>query len=135
MKSLTALLLLLLCLGASAQTNSKQKAKGAVTKFVGKWKGEEKCADVSAPVALLFVVADSANRVLLSGIYSVQGNVIGIVKGDTIEIPNQEAVDPNFTNLYMEGKLGFGTNPFSLSGNIVVINNQKRDECTVKYYK
>lgn len=134
MRFLLTPLLLSLVFIAGAQ-NSKQKTKSSVTKFTGKWRGDEKCADVSAPVALLFIVPDSANRVLLSGIYSIQGNVVGFIQADTVVIPKQEAVDPNFTNLYIEGKLGFGINPFSLSGNIIVFNNQKRDECAVKYYK
>ncbi len=134
MRVLLTSILICLFIISSAQS-AKQKGKSSVTKFTGKWKGDEKCADVSAPVALLFIEPDSANRVLLSGIYSIQGNVIGLIQADSVFIPQQEAVDPNFTNLYIEGKLVFGINPFSLSGNIIVINNQKRDECAVKYYK
>jgi hypothetical protein len=118
-----------------AQNASKQKGKNTFNKYVGKWKGSEKCADVSAPVALLFVTAGSGNNVQVSGIYSIQGEINGTIAGDTLVIPRQPVKDPNFMNMVIEGKLAFGTNPFNLSGNIIVVNNQKKDECFVKYYK
>ena len=116
------------------QTTTKQKSKSSNSKFTGKWKGAEKCNDVGAPVALLFVTASGAD-VLLTGIYSIQGQIKATIKGDTIVIPQQEVIDPNFMNLVIEGKLAFGTKPFSLAGKITVLNNQKKDECLVKYYK
>ncbi len=136
MRNLTLIALcLVLTLSAFAQQGKNKKAANNTAKFIGKWKGDEKCADVSAPVALLFIQADTAQQILLSGIYSIQGSIIGKVQADTIFIPKQEAVDPNYTNLFIEGKLVFGFNPFSLSGVIKVLNNQKHDECAVKYYK
>ncbi|HLP52276.1 MAG TPA: hypothetical protein VK154_15410 [Chitinophagales bacterium] len=116
------------------QNDSKKKAKPNYTKFIGKWKGSERCSDVSAPVALLFVDANGP-ELKLSGLYSIQGGVRAMVVGDTIIIPKQEVDDPNFMNMQIEGKLGFGINPFSLGGYIRVINNQKNDACEVKYYK
>lgn len=119
---------------AQKQTTAKSKTNAAHTKFIGKWKGDEKCSDVSAPVALLYIRENGA-EVLVSGIYSSVGEVRATVKGDTIFIPRQEVIDPNFTNLLVEGKLVFGIKPFNLSGKIEVQNNQKKDECEVKYYK
>lgn len=116
------------------QNDGKKKAKVNYSKFIGKWKGSEKCSDVSAPVALLFVEANGP-ELKLSGLYSIQGGVRAMVVGDTIVIPKQEVDDPNFMNMQVEGKLGFGINPFSLGGYIKVINNQKNDACEVKYYK
>jgi hypothetical protein len=119
---------------SSQQAPAKQKSKTNVSRFVGKWKGSETCKAASAPVALLFVSQNGSN-VLLTGIYSTQGQINASIKGDTIVIAQQEVKDPNFKNLFIEGKLAFGTNPFSLSGKVTLLNNQQKDECLVKYFK
>jgi hypothetical protein len=119
---------------AAGQNAAKARAKTSVPKFTGKWKGSEKCTLASAPVALLLVTANGSD-VLLTGLYSVQGQIKAIIIGDTLIISRQEVRDPNFMNLFVEGKLVLGTNPFSLTGDIVVMNNQQKDVCSVKYYK
>jgi hypothetical protein len=119
---------------SSQQATAKQKSKTNVSRFIGKWKGSETCKAASAPVALLLVSQNGSN-VLLSGIYSTQGQITASIKGDTIVIPQQEVKDPNFKNLFIEGKLALGTNPFSLSGKVTLLNNEQKDECLVKYYK
>jgi hypothetical protein len=116
------------------QAGAKQKSKTNVSRFVGKWKGSETCKAASAPVALLFVSQNGSN-VLLTGIYSTQGQINASIKGDTIVIPQQEVKDTNFKNLFIEGKLAYGTNPFSLIGKVTLLNNEQKDECLVKYYK
>jgi hypothetical protein len=133
---LTLLLVGALLIGAAyiPQTASKQKAKSNVSKFIGKWKGSEKCSDASASVALLSVTANDSN-LLLTGIYSIQGQIKATAKGDTVFIQQQEVSDPNFVNLHIEGKLAFGIDPFSLTGKITIQNNQTPDHCDVKYYK
>jgi hypothetical protein len=125
---------ILMSYAGNHQTASKQKAKGNSSKFAGKWKGSENCTDASAPVALLYITSNGA-EILLTGIYSLQGQVKAVAKGDTIVIPQQDVIDPNFKNLIIEGKLAYTTNPNSLAGKITVLNNQKKDECAVKYYK
>jgi hypothetical protein len=113
---------------------TKPATSSSASKFAGRWKGSETCADASAPVALLIVTAKGSNLVL-SGIYSIQGQIKAIAKGDTIVIDKQEVTDPNFMNLIIEGKLAYTTNPTSISGKVSILNNQKKDECLVKYYK
>jgi hypothetical protein len=120
--------------GAPAQTKGAQSTKSDVSKFTGKWKGAEKCNDASAPLALVFI-SGKGSDIFLTGIYSIQGQVKATAKGDTIFIPKQEVADPNFKNLFVEGKLAFAAKPSSLSGKIAVFNNQKKDECFVKYFK
>lgn len=129
-----SLALLIVITASFRQNDSKAKAKGNYTRFIGKWKGAEMCSDVSAPVALLYVTGNGP-EVSVTGIYSIQGAVKATIQGDTLIIPRQAVDDPNFMNMMIEGKLGFGINPFNLSGYIKVVNNQKQDECAVKYYK
>ena len=64
------------------QTATKQKAKSNISKFIGKWKGAEKCNDASAPVAVLVVTLSNPPNVILTGIYSIQGQIKGNAKGD-----------------------------------------------------
>lgn len=119
---------------SNAKTVAKQKVKKVDNPVMGKWKGEEKCKGVSAPTALLFLSSGVSPGVNVSGIYSIQGNINATIKGDTLVIPRQEVKDPNFMNMVIEGKLAFMSGS-KLSGNIIVINNQVKDECMVTYYK
>ena len=103
--------------------------------FVGKWEGNEQCQGVSAAVAIVVITADGANQVFITGVYSLQGKVRGIVKGNTITIPRQEVIDPNLKNFMIEGSLTIGKNHTTLTGVLNVMNNDQRDGCTVNYHK
>ncbi len=121
--------------GYSPAQVGKQKSANSSLKFIGTWKGDEKCKGVSIPVVMITVSGGSGNTVYLSGIYSITGRIEGTVKGDTVYIPLQEVKDPNFTNIHIEGKLAYISNPAALAGTIKIQNNQQPDECMVKYRK
>jgi hypothetical protein len=108
---------------------------GASASFVGKWQGVEQCQVVSAPVAVVFITADGPDQVFLSGLYSIQGKVRGVVKGNTVKIPRQSVIDPNFKNMMIEGSLTLGNNNTTLLGVFAILNNEQRDNCTVSYHK
>ena len=110
------------------------KAAGSAD-FVGKWQGSEQCQAASAPVAIVVITADGPNQVFITGAYSIQGKVRGVVKGNTITIPTQQVVDPNFKNFMIEGSLTIGKDHTTLIGNLIVLNNESRDGCTVAYHK
>ena len=103
--------------------------------FTGKWEGNEQCQGASAAVAIVVITADGANQVFITGVYSLQGKVRGVVKGNTITIPRQSVVDPNLKNFMIEGSLTIGKNHTTLTGVLAVLNNDQRDNCTVNYHK
>ena len=108
---------------------------GGSALFAGKWQGAEQCQGVSAPVAVVVITADGPEQVFLSGLYSIQGKVRGVVKGNTITIPRQAVMDPNFKNVMIEGSLTIGNNNTTLLGVFTILNNELRDNCTVSYGK
>jgi hypothetical protein len=108
---------------------------GAGSDFIGKWQGNEQCQGVSAPVAIVVITADGPGQVFLTGVYSLQGKIKGVVKGNTITIPQQDVVDPNFKNIIIEGSLTLGKNGTALVGVFAILNNDVRDNCTVNYHK
>jgi hypothetical protein len=108
---------------------------GSGSDFVGRWQGNEQCQGVSAPVAIVVITADGPGQVLLTGVYSLQGKIKGVVKGNTITIPQQNVVDPNFKNIIIEGSLTLGKNGTALVGVFAILNNDVRDNCTVNYHK
>ena len=132
---------LLLSFSISHAGNAKLKAAGPSTvkgnsaDFAGTWKGNEQCQSVSAPVAILVISTDGPNQVYITGVYSMQGKIRGVVKGNTITIPRQEVTDPNFKNMMIEGSLTIGTRHNTLTGVFAVLNNSMRDNCTVNYHK
>ena len=103
--------------------------------FVGKWEGNEQCQGVSAAVAIVVITADGPSQVFITGVYSLQGKVRGVVKGNTITIPRQEVIDPNLKNFMIEGSLTIGKSHTTLTGVLTVLNNDQRDNCTVNYHK
>jgi len=81
------------------------------------------------------ITEDGPDQVFLTGIYSLQGKVRGVVKGNTITIPRQAIIDPNFKNIMLEGSLTIGKNHATLTGVFAILNNDQRDNCTVNYHK
>ena len=133
-----ATLLLVIVFSASQAGNLKSMPHPIVaanTEFIGKWEGSEQCQAASAPVAVVVIVADGASQVFITGIYSVQGKIRGVVKSNTITIPRQAVEDPNFKNFMIEGSLTITSNHTSLAGVLTVLNNDTRDNCTVNYHK
>ncbi|MES2621089.1 MAG: hypothetical protein V4615_09565 [Bacteroidota bacterium] len=116
-------------------SSQQQKAKIGNSGFAGTWRGSEKCNSAGAPIAILIIADSGPSEVTLSGIYSLQGQVKAMAKGDSISIPLQEVKDPNFTNLLIEGKLIVSGNPPTVRGNIAILNNQAKDACEVQYSK
>ena len=110
-------------------------ATGKSEDFAGSWKGNEQCQAVSAPVAILVITTDGPNQVFITGIYSLQGKVRGVIKGNTITIPKQAVEDPNFKNILLEGSLTMGSTHKTLTGVFTVLNNDTRDGCTVNYHR
>jgi hypothetical protein len=110
-------------------------ATGKSEDFAGSWKGNEQCQVVSAPVALLTITTDGPTQVFITGMYSFQGKVRGVVKGNTLTIPRQTVEDPKFKNVAIEGSLTIGSNHKTLTGVFAVINNDTRDACTVNYHR
>lgn len=110
-------------------------ATGKSADFAGNWEGNEQCQSVSAPVAVVVITTDGPDQVYLTGIYSIQGKIRGIIKGNTIDIPRQEVIDPNFKNMEIEGSLTMGANHKTLTGVFTVLNNNMRDGCTVNYHR
>ena len=86
-------------------------------------------------MAILTITSSGPEELTLSGIYSIQGKVKAIVKGNLITIPIQEVKDPNFANLMIKGELVFSSDATSVNGKITVANNQTKDECEVQYRK
>jgi len=113
---------------------SNPKGNGSAN-FAGKWQGVEQCQGVSAPVAIVIITTDGPYQVFLTGLYSIQGKVRGVVKGNTINIPRQAVVDLNFKNMMIEGSLTMGNNNTTLLGVFAILNNQAHDNCTVSYHK
>ena len=109
--------------------------KAGSSDFAGTWKGNEQCQSVSAPVAIVVITEDGPDQVFLTGIYSLQGKVRGVVKGNTITIPRQAIIDPNFKNIMLEGSLTIDKNHATLAGVFAILNNDQRDNCTVNYHK
>jgi hypothetical protein len=105
------------------------------TEFIGDWKGKEECQAVSAPVATLVITPDGPDQVFLTGVYSMLGKIRGVVKGNTITIPRQLVIDPNFKNFKIEGSLTITSDYAQLNGVFVVLNNELRDYCTVSFHK
>ena len=103
--------------------------------FVGKWRGKEECQAASAAVAIVVITADGPNQVFITGAYSIQGKIRGVVKGNTITIPRQVVDDPNFKNFMIEGSLTIGKIHATLTGLLAILNNESRDNCTVTYQK
>ena len=110
-------------------------AKAGSSDFAGNWKGNEQCQGVSAPLAIVVITTDGPSQVFLTGIYSIQGKIKGVVKGNTITIPRQVVNDPNFKNLMIEGSLTIGKNHLTLTGVFSVLNNESPDKCIVNYSK
>jgi hypothetical protein len=110
-------------------------ATGKSEDFAGSWKGNEQCQVVSAPVALLVITTDGPDQVFITGMYSFQGKVRGVIKGSTLTIPRQTVEDPKFKNVAIEGSLTIGSNHKTLTGVFAVINNDTRDACTVNYHR
>jgi hypothetical protein len=110
-------------------------ATGKSEVFAGTWKGNEQCQAVSAPVAILVITTDGPNQVFITGMYSLQGKIRGVVKGNTITIPRQTVDDPKFKNVAVEGSLTIGSNYKALTGVLAVLNNDTRDACTVNYHR
>ncbi len=137
--------LLPVCLFAIAFSfamNARAGSKAATTSsaikssdFAGKWQGNEQCTVVGAPVAIVVITTDGPTQVYLTGIYSIQGKVRGVIKGSTVIIPRQVVEDPNFKNLEIEGSLTLGNSHNTLTGIFAVLNNGSRDGCTVNYRK
>jgi hypothetical protein len=103
--------------------------------FAGNWKGNEQCQAVSAPVALLTINTDGPDQVYISGMYSLEGKVRGVIKGNTLTIPRQAVEDPKFKNIAIEGSLTIGSSRKTLTGVVAVLNNDTRDACTVNYHR
>ena len=103
--------------------------------FIGKWQGNEQCQGVSAPVAIVVITADGPTQVFITGAYSIQGKIRGVVKGNAIAIPRQTVDDPNFKNFMIEGSLTLAKNHLNLTGVLAVLNNDSRDNCTVNYHR
>jgi len=113
---------------------SNIKAAGSAD-FAGKWQGSEQCQAASAAAAVVVITTDGPNQVFITGVYSIQGKIRGVVKGNTITIHTQQVVDPNFKNFMIEGSLTIGKDHTTLVGNLTVLNNESRDGCTVTYHK
>jgi hypothetical protein len=130
----TALFLLAIA-GLSIYKPGNGPATTNSSAFSGTWKGKEDCKGVSAPVAVVVITADGPEHIFLTGIYSLQGKVSGLINGDTIIIAHQLVKDPNFTNLEIEGTITMATTKRMMTGNLKVINNDTHDNCTVTYRK
>ena len=107
----------------------------ANAEFIGKWEGNEQCQGVSAPVAIVVITADGPAQVFITGAYSIQGKIRGVVKGNAISIPSQSVNDPNFKNFMIQGSLTLAKNHLNLTGVLTVLNNDSRDNCTVNYHR
>src|ERR1700677_4559021 len=73
----------------SLKMTAMELATGKSEDFTGTWKGNEQCQAVSAPVAIIVITTDGPTQVYISGMYSMEGKVRGVVKGNTITIPRQ----------------------------------------------
>jgi len=103
--------------------------------FSGIWKGAEKCNGVSMPMAGITVVTNGPKAVLVSGLYSTEGRLKGVIKGDQVIIDPQKVIDPNFKNMIIGGTLTLGTDKKTLIASFKVLNNAMPDECTATYKK
>lgn len=119
--------------GAHIKAPAYLLATGKSTAFTGSWKGNEQCQSISAPVAIVIITTDGPDQVFLTGIYSLQGKIRGVVKGNTIVIPRQTVNDPNFKNVAIEGSLTMGNADKNLTGVVSILNNDQKDGCTVNY--
>ncbi|HWB62505.1 MAG TPA: hypothetical protein VG603_03270 [Chitinophagales bacterium] len=120
---------------AKGEKGSSAAQKSSVAEFAGDWSGEEKCQNISAPVARITITAKSDEMVYVSGLYSTVGNVVGTVKGNTITIPRQIIPDPLFVNFRIEGTLTLARNKKTINAIIIVSNNDARDYCSGTYSK
>jgi hypothetical protein len=120
----------------NAPTNSLKKGKKITSAtFSGHWKGPEKCQDVSSPLSTVTIITSGPSSVLITGIYSTQGRIKGIVKDDVLTIPLQQVNDPNFTNLALEATITLSDDRQSLIVRFSVQNNNMKDACTAVYKK
>ncbi len=119
----------------TVKTKPTALATGKSEDFAGTWKGNEQCQAVSAPVAVLTITTDGPDQVFISGAYSLQGKIRGVIKGNTVTIPRQVVEDPNFKNVQIEGSLTIDSNHKTLTGVFAVLNNDTRDGCTVNYHR
>ena len=118
-----------------SKNKSASLATGKSADFAGSWQGNEQCQSVSAAVAVVVITTDGPNQVYISGVYSMQGKIRGVIKDNTITIPRQTVVDPNFKNMAIEGSLTLGASGKTLTGVFTVLNNNQRDGCTVNYHR
>jgi hypothetical protein len=118
-----------------SQPPKKQNSKITTSTFEGIWKGEETCSNIGAPVATITITGKSATEVIITGMYSTTGEVIGIIKNNTINIPRQQIPDPIFMQMRIEGNLTLSKDRHSLSGILLISNHDARDNCGVIYVK
>jgi hypothetical protein len=111
----------------------RKNSKITPATFAGAWKGEEKCSNISAPVAKITITVKSATEVIITGMYSTTGEVIGIVKNNTVNIPRQQIPDPIFMQMRIEGNLTLSKDRHTLSGILLISNHDARDNCGVVY--
>jgi hypothetical protein len=141
MKTLLASFIALLCISCSVYGQSgKQppKANGkalAAEEFKGQWKGNERCQNISAAVAIIEIIPKSSQEVIIRGLYSTSGDIIGKINGNSIVVPKQTIPDPLFMHLSLEGTFTLSKNQKSLTAVFNVVNNDARDQCSATYNK
>ena len=107
----------------------------SASEFTGIWRGSEKCSGVDAPVSVIEIKEEGPGVFSITGLYSVKGKIAAEVKNNMLHILRQEVNDPNFKNLKIEGTLTLSVREKSLTGFIVVLNNDVRDDCIVRYQR
>jgi hypothetical protein len=120
---------------ATTASEASKGAKISMDDFTGSWHGEEKCQNISAPVAEVTITTNGDSEVKITGLYSSVGPVLGSIKNNVITIPKQKVPDPIFNNLKIEGSLTLSKNRKSLAGIFIIYNNDARDDCGANYHR
>jgi hypothetical protein len=116
-------------------SEKERNGKITTTDFEGHWQGGEKCQNISAPRSGITITAQGNGEVMISGLYSTVGPVIGTVKDNLVTIPKQVVPDPMFKNLKIQGNLTLSKSRKSLEAVYMIFNNDARDDCSANYHR